>query len=239
MNRVTRFVERVARQRRPRPFRASPDDARVMRMAVDLAAAARPPQDPSAEFVAGLHDRLARQLDDPAERDPARTGPLRTRRGLVRAAGIAAVAGGVGAAGGYLGAADHAASRTAGHLAGTSGGEPVLRPASGAWRTVARSDELPADGARPFSTGPVVGFVGRAAGRLFAVSGICTHQGCRLALDAPARQLQCPCHAAAFTLTGAVIHHPRLGPLPPLPRLPVRERDGTVQVFAARPEEDT
>jgi Rieske Fe-S protein len=65
------------------------------------------------------------------------------------------------------------------------------------------------------------------------VSGTCTHQGCRLDL-APARdQLACPCHGATFTLAGVNLTHPlKTGDrLPALPRLAVREQDGTIQVY--------
>jgi nitrite reductase/ring-hydroxylating ferredoxin subunit len=98
---------------------------------------------------------------------------------------------------------------------------------------VARTEDLPEGGVTAFDTGPVFGFVGRTNGRLFALSGVCTHLGCRLNLDGPARELRCPCHTAAFSLTGAVLHHPRAAPLPALPRIPVRETAGTVQVFTA------
>jgi cytochrome b6-f complex iron-sulfur subunit len=159
---------------------------------------------------------------------------LATRRGVVWAAGIAAAAGGVGFAGGAALAGGTVAASGPGD-GRPAGGSQVLRPESGTWQTVSTSGELPDGGVRPFETATVYGFVGRVNGELFAVSGACTHLGCKLALNRPARELQCPCHTAVFTLTGAVIHHPRLGPLPPLPRLPVREAGGVVQVLAAAP----
>jgi Rieske Fe-S protein len=64
------------------------------------------------------------------------------------------------------------------------------------------------------------------------VSGVCTHLYCKLALDAPARQLKCPCHGAAFALDGAVLHHRLPITLRALPKLIVRESGGVVQVFA-------
>jgi nitrite reductase/ring-hydroxylating ferredoxin subunit len=44
----------------------------------------------------------------------------------------------------------------------------------------------------------------------------------------------CPCHGATFTLAGANLTHPRQtgSVLPALPRLPVREQDGRIQVYA-------
>jgi len=108
---------------------------------------------------------------------------LSTRRGLMRAAGIAAAAGSVGAAGGYVAAGGSGGARP------SADSDQVLRPASGRWQTVATSQELPDGEVRTFDAGSVFGFVGRSGGRVFAVSGVCTHQGCRLALDAPAREL--------------------------------------------------
>jgi nitrite reductase/ring-hydroxylating ferredoxin subunit len=99
-------------------------------------------------------------------------------------------------------------------------------------RAVAASGELPDGGVRAFDFGSVSGFVARSGGRLRAVSGVCTHLGCRLMLDAPAHQLRCPCHTASFALTGEVLHHELPISLRPLPLLPVRETDGVVEVFA-------
>jgi Rieske Fe-S protein len=68
---------------------------------------------------------------------------------------------------------------------------------------------------------------------VIAISRVCTHLGCQLALDGPARELRCPRHSVTFTLTGTVLNHPRLAARPPLPRIPVRETGGAVQVFTA------
>ena len=40
-----------------------------------------------------------------------------------------------------------------------------------------------------------------------AVSGICTHQGCKLWLDAPDSRLRCPCHSTSFSLEGETVTH--------------------------------
>jgi nitrite reductase/ring-hydroxylating ferredoxin subunit len=88
----------------------------------------------------------------------------------------------------------------------------------------------------PFDLGAVSGFVRRVSGRVQAVSGICTHQGCRLDLSPSRDQLACPCHGATFTLAGANLTHPlQTGQaLPALPRLAVREQNGQVQIYAPR-----
>jgi cytochrome b6-f complex iron-sulfur subunit len=44
--------------------------------------------------------------------------------------------------------------------------------------------------------------------------------------------LNCPCHGATFSVTGAVVRHRLPMALPPLPRIAVREIDGAIQVFA-------
>lgn len=109
-------------------------------------------------------------------------------------------------------------------------------PDNGEWRGVVAVKDLPEGGVRAFDAGTLVGFVHRSNGEVRAVSGVCTHLGCKLALDGPARQLNCPCHSAAFAVDGAVLHHRLPIPLAPLPKVMVRESEGVVQVFVpARP----
>jgi Rieske Fe-S protein len=67
------------------------------------------------------------------------------------------------------------------------------------------------------------------------VSGVCTHQGCRLVLDAGDTELMCPCHGATFGLSGAVLRHRLSFRLTALPRLAVRELGDVIQVFAPGP----
>ena len=60
-----------------------------------------------------------------------------------------------------------------------SSGEMV--PMDGSWQAVAASSDVVADGVmHPFEHGSLIGFVPRADCQPEAVSGICTHQGCRL-----------------------------------------------------------
>lgn len=109
--------------------------------------------------------------------------------------------------------------------------EQTITPDNGEWRGIVAVKDLPDGAVRPFDVGSIVGFVHRKGDRLTAVSGVCTHLGCKLALDGPTRQLNCPCHNAAFGVDGAVLHHRLPVALPPLPKLNVRESDGVVQVF--------
>jgi cytochrome b6-f complex iron-sulfur subunit len=52
--------------------------------------------------------------------------------------------------------------------------------------------------------------VGRDAGGLYAMSSICTHQGCPTNIVGGATQptLYCPCHGSMFSATGAVVRGP-------------------------------
>jgi cytochrome b6-f complex iron-sulfur subunit len=105
-------------------------------------------------------------------------------------------------------------------------------PSRGVWHTVAAAADLPEGAVRDFDLGAVAGFVSRESGRLRAVSGMCTHQACRLALDEARTALVCPCHGATFAVAGTALHNDRSPrPLPPLPRLAVREHRGSVQVY--------
>ena len=105
-------------------------------------------------------------------------------------------------------------------------------PSTGQWRTVSASADLAEGGVQGFDLGSVVGFVARSGGALRAVSGVCTHLGCRLALDAASRRLDCPCHRTSFALTGELLRYQL--PVPPaaLPQFEVREMHGEVQVYA-------
>jgi Rieske Fe-S protein len=60
-----------------------------------------------------------------------------------------------------------------------------------------------------------------------ALSSTCTHLGCRVAWDAEAALLKCPCHGGRFDRNGAV----KAGPPPaPLARFPTRIESGQVMV---------
>ncbi|MEV4145690.1 Rieske (2Fe-2S) protein [Amycolatopsis sp. NPDC049691] len=210
---VRRFVKDLLRRRRPRAFAAGPGDEAELRTAVLLRAARPGAGAASEEFVAGLHRRLAQELGEPA--------PTGNRRRFIQVSSAAAVAAAAGAGVEYLvtsGTAEPAA-------------EDVLRPENGEWRAVVAAHDLPEGGVLPFDFGAVAGFVQRSAGQVRAVSATCTHLGCRLNLDAPARRLNCPCHRTSFTVDGAVLVHQLPVTPPPLPHLVVREAGGVVEVL--------
>jgi cytochrome b6-f complex iron-sulfur subunit len=214
--RFGRFVEAVLNGRRGRPFAATDDEAAQIRTAVTLRAARPASGAPSEEFVAALHRRLAAEM----------TGePSRTRRRVVQVTSVAAASTALGVAAGVV------VERELGRPEpGTA--DRRVRPNTGTWHTVASTASMPEGAVVGFDVGSVNGFVHRANGRLVAVSGVCTHLGCRLALDSPTRELTCPCHRTAFAPSGEVVRYQLPVPPPTLPRLAVRETDGTVQVFA-------
>jgi nitrite reductase/ring-hydroxylating ferredoxin subunit len=222
MRALKRFVDDLLRTRRPRGFRATPSDAGLARTAVTLRAACPGSGAPREEFVTGLHKRLAAELEPSA---PQRAGSR--RRAFI---GAAAAAAGAAAAGAGI---DHALAR---HPTAPGPPEPAgtLTPANGAWQPVVASDELLEDAVHAFTVGGVSGFVERTGGRLRAVSGICTHQGCKLTFAARPARLVCPCHGASFATDGTVTWHRPGFTLTALPRLAVRETGGIVQVYAPR-----
>ena len=113
-----------------------------------------------------------------------------------------------------------------------------LTPNDGTWQRVAASSDVPDWRMRAFDLGSVSGFVRRVDGKPQAVSGTCTHQGCRLWFDAPDDRLRCPCHSTSFAPGGEVLTHQLPIAPKPLPTLMVREVDGAIEVFApAHPDQ--
>ncbi|WP_028922988.1 ubiquinol-cytochrome c reductase iron-sulfur subunit [Pseudonocardia acaciae] len=216
---VRRYVADLLRGRRPRAFRPDDDEAADLRAAIALRAARPGAGTPREEFVNDLHRRLAGELGEPAAR------PVdRTRRRIVQTTSIAAAAAAIGAA------ADHMIGQAAQEAPDTT--SPTLVPNSGRWHPVAASAELAEGAVRGFELGSITGFVTRVGGQARAVSGACTHLGCKLAFNTQARRLDCPCHTTSFALDGQLLRHQLPQPPRPLPHFEVREADGMVQVFA-------
>jgi cytochrome b6-f complex iron-sulfur subunit len=221
-----RFIADLLHGRRPRPFRADDADAAALRAAITLRSAQPGSAAPRAEFVTDLHQRLAAELTgEPTATAQARPGrPVNSiRRRLVQGTSIAAAAAAAGAV------VDHAVTN---RVPAGSGRDQTLNPTTGQWRTVSASAELTEGAVQAFDLGSVIGFVARTGGQLRAVSGVCTHLGCRLALDAPARRLDCPCHRTSFALNGQLLTHQLPVAPPALPHLQVREAHGAVQIYA-------
>jgi len=230
---VDRYVERLLGRRRPKPFAPSQEDLAITRTAIELLAASPDAAGPGEEFVQDLQRRIATldtTLDTTAEPTPPRPGTWRApgRRRFLAATALAATGTAAGAA------VDHAF--TGQSRGDSSAGASEITPTHGTWQNVAASTDVSEGAVLSFDLGSVTGFVRRVSGRVQAVSGICTHQACRLALSPARDTLACPCHGATFALTGESLTHPRsVRPLPPLPRMAVRETGGHIQVYAPAP----
>jgi Rieske Fe-S protein len=193
-----------------------PIDVDALRAAIELNAA-RPAADlPSDDFVASLR----RQLSE--EQKPPRTGV--SRRALLTGAG--AVAAGAIAAGVVGVVADRTLLEP--HHDDT---QSALEPDRGTWVRVAGRSDLADSAAHQFETATAVGFVSQSNGKLIAVSGACTHQGCLLQANRAEGRLDCPCHRTSFDYSGDVLFS-QLASMPaPLPRLSVRGQGDNVEVL--------
>ncbi|MBZ4584990.1 Rieske (2Fe-2S) protein [Mycobacterium avium] len=225
---LRRYVDDLLRGRRPRPFLPDDFEAAQLRTAIELRAA-RPDSEvadaPRPEFLADLHRRLAEQMSGAPTRP--RPGRGSTRRQVIVGTSAAATAA----------VAAVSIDRTV--IAGQSGPDRApqiasgtLAPNQGSWQRVAASSEVPDGVLRAFDLGAVSGFVRRVDGKVQAISGVCTHQGCKLWFDAPDDTLRCPCHTTSFSPSGQVLTHQLPIEPKPLPALMVREADGIIEVFA-------
>jgi len=220
---LRRYIDDLLRGRRPKPFRPDDFEAAQIRTAIDLQAARLGSDAPRQEFLTDLRRRLAAQQDGVAQLAP-KSGA--TRRNVIvgtsaaAAAAVAAVS------------IDRTLIDSAQVAVGGDSGAAELTPNTGRWMRVASSAELPDGVMRPFDLGSVIGFVRRVDGKPEAVSGVCTHQGCRLWFDAPDDRLRCPCHSTSFSSAGQVLTHQLPIAPKPLPTLMVREVGGAIEVFA-------
>jgi len=225
-----RYVDDLLRGRRPKPFQPDDFEAAQIRTAIELRAA-REGADvgaaPRQEFLDDLHRRLAEQM---AGTPPAAPRMQNATRRQVIVGTSAAAAAAVAAVSIDRAVTDHPTEAPA------AAGE--LTPNNGTWQRVAASSEVLDGRMHAFDLGSVSGFVRRVDGKPQAVSGVCTHQGCRLWFDAPDDRLRCPCHSTSFAPGGQVLTHQLPIAPKPLPTLMVREADGTIEVFApARPDQ--
>jgi cytochrome b6-f complex iron-sulfur subunit len=227
--RVRAYVDDLLRGRRPKSFRPDDFEAAQIRTAIDLQAARLGSDAPRQEFLTDLRHRLAGQLDGTS---PPVGKPGATRRHVIvgtsaaAAAAVAAVA------------IDRAVIDSGQVADGDNSSSGELTPNTGRWLRVAASADVPDGVMRPFDLGSVVGFVRRVDGKPEAVSGVCTHQGCRLWFDAPDGRLRCPCHSTSFSPAGQVLTHQLPIAPKPLPTLMVREHGGAIEVFVPpRPNE--
>jgi cytochrome b6-f complex iron-sulfur subunit len=229
---LRRYIDDLLGGRRPRPFQPDEFEAAQIRTAIELRAAGRDDDAggvPRPEFLADLHRRLAEQQADPktGAPQPDRFKSNATRRQVVVGTSAAAAAAVAAVSVDRLVGGEQSAQPP------TDGGE--LTPNSGHWMPVAASSDVPDRLMKPFDLGVVNGFVRRVDGKAEAVSGVCTHQGCRLWFDAPDDRLRCPCHSASFSPAGQVLSHQNPIAPSPLPSYLVREAKGVIEVFAPLP----
>jgi nitrite reductase/ring-hydroxylating ferredoxin subunit len=227
---LRRYVDDLLRGRRPKAFAPDDFEAAQIRTAIELRAARQGPDAgdaPHEEFLNGLHRRLAEQM---AGAPPEPVPTLNTTRRQVIVGTSAAAAAAVTAV-----SIDRA---VIGSHTDTPAVAGELKPNTGSWQRVASSSDVPDGWMHPFDLGSVSGFVRRVDGTPQAVSGVCTHQGCRLWFDAPDDRLRCPCHSTSFAPTGEVLTHQLPIAPKPLPALMVREANGVIEVFAPpRPDQ--
>lgn len=225
---VRRYVDDLLAGRRPKPFTADDFQAAQVRTAIELQATREGADEPRPEFLESLKQRLAHEMsEEDGGPDAARRSVPPTRRQVVIGTAAAATAA-VAAV-----SVDRLVSgkpRQPGFETVEQGTELV--PNDGSWQQVAQSAELPEGAVHAFDLGAVNGFVRRVNGRVEAVSGVCTHQGCRLWLDQAADRLRCPCHVTSFSAAGQVLSHQLPIAPKPLPHFEIRERAGVVEVLA-------
>lgn len=167
-----------------------------------------------------IHSKLSAALDE----SPVMERHL-TRRAWLRTFGAAAAAVVVGVG------LDEVASRRGPSPAPVAGNAAVLMPDAGTWRPVAAVTQLPAGHAMAVSTNSVDAVIINDGGAISAVSGICTHLGCKLQPDDANQKLNCPCHQTAFGWTGKVLYY-RLKTAPAnLPQIPSRVNEGQIELF--------
>jgi cytochrome b6-f complex iron-sulfur subunit len=224
---LRRYLDDLLRGRRPKPFRPDEFEAAQIRTAIDLQAARLGSDAPRQEFLTDLHRRLAEQqdgTDHPAPKSTATRRYVIVGTSAAAAAAVAAVS------------IDRAVIDGGQVADGGNTGSRELTPNSGRWMRVAASADVPDGIMRPFDVGAVIGFVRRVNGKPEAVSGVCTHQGCRLWFDAPDDRLRCPCHSTSFSPVGQVLTHQLPIAPKPLPTLMVREQGGAIEVFVPAPQ---
>ena len=227
---LRRYIDDLLAGRQPKPFTPSDFDAAQLATAIDLVAAREGADEPSPEFVTGLKGRLAQQMSgEPSSQQPTPApvrSPSSTRRQVVVGTAAAATAAVASVA------VDRLLFPARIEQDQVAQGDAEMVPTDGSWQTVADSSALPEGAVHSFDLGSVSGFVRRTEGRVEAVSGICTHQGCKLWFDQSADRLRCPCHSTSFSPAGQVITHALPIAPKPLPHFEVRERGGVIEVLA-------
>jgi len=217
-DRVARFVDELLHGRRPQRFQATPEEAEAMIAATGLSAARVGADVPDKAALDRIHQHLAEALDESAVVDRRLS-----RRAWLRTAGAAAAAVVIG-----VGLDEVVRNRPE---SGGGGSTATLLPDNGTWRPVAAVTQIPAGHAMQVSTASLDAVIINDGGSITAVSGVCTHLGCKLQPDDANRKLNCPCHQTAFGWSGKVLYY-RLQAAPAnLPSIPSRVNNGQVELY--------
>jgi cytochrome b6-f complex iron-sulfur subunit len=220
-DRVAQFVDDLLHRRRPRRFNASPEEVEAMTAAAGLAAARVGADLPDKAAL----DRIHRKLSETLNESPALERRF-SRRDWLRTAGTAAAAVVVGVA---LDKVVTNQQQSGGP--GATPGTATLLPDGGSWRPVAALSAVPVGHALPVSTANLDAIIINDGGNISAVSGVCTHLGCKLQPDDANRKLNCPCHQTAFSWTGKLLYY-RLKAAPAnLPLIQSRVNNGAIELF--------
>ena len=120
---------------------------------------------------------------------------------------------------------------------------PLTRKVPRQWRAVGRTDSFMVgetvsvtfDDASPLPwsgvTARTAAWLRRDAAESFTAFAVnCTHLGCPVRWLADAQLFLCPCHGGVYNGDGSVAAGP---PPKPLPRYPVRVRDGRVEILTS------
>ncbi|WP_328291641.1 Rieske (2Fe-2S) protein [Kineococcus sp. NBC_00420] len=151
-------------------------------------------------------------MDDARLPQPVTPGVLSRRKALAVGGGalgvgsLLAACGSDDDAGTTPATTDSSSSSTSSSASATSSGDGALTTVSavpvGSALLVTAAGGAPVVVAQP------------TAGEIVAFSGLCTHQGCAVAVMK--KELDCPCHGSKFdALTGAVLNGPATDPLTP------------------------
>jgi cytochrome b6-f complex iron-sulfur subunit len=217
-DRVARFVDDLLHGRRPQRFEATKEEAEAMMAAANLSAARVGADLPDKAALDRIHQRLADALDENAAVDRRFS-----RRAWLRTAGAAAAAVVIG-----VGLDEVVRSR---QESGPPGGAATLLPDNASWQPVAAVAQIPSGHAMAVSTASLDAVIINDGGEITAVSGVCTHLGCKLQPDNANRKLDCPCHQTAFGWSGKVLYY-RLKTAPAnLPQIPSRVNNGQVELY--------
>jgi cytochrome b6-f complex iron-sulfur subunit len=217
-DRVARFVDELLHGRRPHRFEATPEEAEAMMAAASLSAARVGADVPEKAALDRIHQRIAQALDESPVMDRRFS-----RRVWLRSAGAAAAAVVIG-----VGLDEVVRNR---QESGAGGSSATLLPDNGTWRPVAAVTQIPSGHAMLVSTASLDAVIVNDGGTITAVSGVCTHLGCKLQPDDANRKLNCPCHQTAFGWSGKVLYY-RLKAAPAnLPQIPSRVNNGQVELY--------